>query len=67
MKRSINRRHFLRTLGVAVPYLVLAPSLHGQIASRERRWFRFNRAIPSETVFGLSVASGDPSPSGVVL
>lgn len=67
MTQPITRRSFLCTLGLAVPFLVVAPSALGQVSGRARRWFRFSRAIPSETVFGLSVASGDPSPSGVVL
>ena len=70
MTRPINRRTFLQRLGVgmATPYLLLASDSWGRSdAGADRRWFRFLPRAAPELVFGFSVASGDPTPSGVML
>ena len=81
--RDYDRRRFLSLLatGAATPFImsmsgcggsggtsVSASSPEGGIALRSAGTSRFaNLNYDSERVFSLSVASGDPSPSGVVL
>lgn len=72
--KPMNRRTFLRVAGLSLltPYvLTYAPkTVVAQTSSDvllDERWFAVNPAQQPEGVFSLSVASGDPSPSGVVL
>jgi alkaline phosphatase D len=68
---SMNRRDVLRVaaLGLATPYLLngqglsLLPAPTGDDA----RWYAFDPTKDPRSVFELSVASGDPTPSGVML
>lgn len=63
MSDKVSRREFLRQtmlagLGWVTPF-VLQPA---------RPWARLlTNNLPPETVFGISVASGDPTPGGVIL
>lgn len=71
MTGPISRRAFLRKagLGLLTPYILLTDA-----EAHRTRWratgndaFAFNRFRPSTWTFPQSVASGDPTPSGVVL
>ncbi|MEM8534501.1 MAG: alkaline phosphatase D family protein, partial [Chloroflexota bacterium] len=72
--KPMNRRTFLRVAGLSLltPYVLThsQATVAAQTASNAllgERWFAVNPAQEPERVFSLSVASGDPSPSGVVL
>ena len=74
---KITRRGFLRLsgLGLFTPYVLIGSrsSAHSDeglsfsLTRDETVWFRFEPNRNAEEVFGLSVASGDPSPTGVIL
>ena len=63
MTEKMNRRDFMRQVGFVglgwlTPY-ILQPA---------RPWTRWlTNTQPPETVFGISVASGDPTATGVIL
>lgn len=70
MTRKISRREFLRSaglgaLGLLTPYVLLRPGRLGW--ANAAALFAFDPNLPPEDVFGLSVASGDPTASGVIL
>ncbi|MBO0797745.1 MAG: PhoD-like phosphatase N-terminal domain-containing protein, partial [Blastocatellia bacterium] len=62
---KITRRGFLRFsgIGLVTPYILLNESF----SSHSRSMNRINPSLNPEDVFGLSVASGDPTSSGVIL
>lgn len=81
MKR-ITRREALRlgALSLLTPYVLTAcatgngedelpppPQPLPPEPEPEVNWFEIDPGLPSQGVFGLSVASGDPSPQGVIL
>jgi alkaline phosphatase D len=71
MKQS-NRRDFLRLAGVSLvtPYVLTHADAAGAVTSTHAHTmnrFAINADNPPENVFGLSVASGDPAPTGVIL
>ncbi len=61
-----NRRDILRLAGIGLmtPFVLKGGTT---LSSDDARWFRFNSATAPLTVFDLGVASGDPTPDGVVL
>ncbi len=70
MTRKISRREFMRSaglgaLGLVTPYVLLRPGRMGWTAAADL--FAFDPNLPPEDVFGLSVASGDPTAAGVIL
>ncbi len=63
MAHKISRREFMRQAGLSslsllTPYLLSSTRPLTRLATAQR---------PPEEVFGLSVASGDPTPSGIIL
>jgi alkaline phosphatase D len=70
---NITRRGFLRlsAIGLVTPYILLTDrsSAHTYFSTAgvNSNLFQFDPVRSSEEVFGLSVASGDPTPSGVIL
>jgi alkaline phosphatase D len=65
---NITRRDFLRLsgIGLATPYVLLTDSSSAH-DSANSNIFRVDPGRAPEEVFGLSVASGDPTPKGVIL
>jgi alkaline phosphatase D len=70
---KITRRGFLRLsgIGLVTPYILLADksSAHTSVSinSADSIWLQFDPGRNPEEVFGISVASGDPTPTGVIL
>lgn len=70
---KITRRGFLRLsgIGLVTPYILLADnsSAHTSLSfnKADSIWLQFDPGRNPEEVFGLSVASGDPTPAGVIL
>jgi alkaline phosphatase D len=70
---KITRRGFLRLsgIGLVTPYILLADSSSAHsslpINSVNSIWLQFDPSRNPADVFGLSVSSGDPTPSGVIL
>jgi len=75
--KKITRRGFLRLggAGIVTPYILVASSASAQsefIKSHPRTsadsfFFQFDSSLNPEEIFSLSVASGDPTSSGVIL
>jgi alkaline phosphatase D len=66
----VNRRDFLHLAGLGLlttPYLVTYRGEAAWAGSSETEGLPADASRPPERVFGLSVASGDPTPTGVVL
>ncbi len=68
MNRPITRRRFLKTAGAGLlaPYSLI-PLDASAALRRTGDPFRIRRFLKPEWVFPESVASGDPTPSGVIL
>ena len=69
---NITRRGFLRLsgAGMVTPYLLVASNATAQSILRtgaDAFFFQFDSSQNPEEVFSLSVASGDPTPAGVIL
>ena len=74
---KLTRRDFLRmgACGLLTPYVLFKGDAWSQTLSNDAQpytgdtqaWFKFDPARRPETVFSLSVASGDPTPTGVIL
>jgi alkaline phosphatase D len=66
---KLTRRDFLRigAVGVLTPYLLFRGGELVGAQTNLEQWFVFDEARNAADVFGLSVASGDPSASGVIL
>ncbi|MBO0720523.1 MAG: alkaline phosphatase D family protein [Blastocatellia bacterium] len=70
---NITRRGFLRLsgIGLVTPYILLTDGSSKAYSFSNNRtdsnYFQVNPSLNPEDVFGLSVASGDPTPSGVIL
>jgi alkaline phosphatase D len=70
---KITRRGFLRLsgIGLVTPYILLTDnsSAHTSlpINSVNSIWLQFDPSRNPADVFGLSIASGDPTPAGVIL
>jgi alkaline phosphatase D len=63
---NITRRGFLRLsgIGLVTPYILLSNS---SSAHTYHSMFQIDPTQNAEDVFGLSIASGDPTPTGVIL
>lgn len=67
MNPKLSRRDFIRTAGLSSLTLFTPFLLKELNPLDQERLFVINPNLPPEDVFGLSVASGDPTASGVIL